>query len=344
MTRDRERYSEREIKDKVKLCDDEGRLNPDAVGWSKQPIYRCNLSGSWPRKKKWNYWSITGPDCLFSVTVSNVDYVGLVFMYFLDFKTEEFLYRSIIVPFGRGCSLPETVNETVEFKHREMLVSFIHHGSQVKIKVECPDIQGRELKADLCVSYPEGHETINVVIPWSSKKFQFTSKQECLPVSGTMNIGKKNYYFETENSFGCLDFGRGIWPYRVSWNWANASGKVDGRCIGLNLGAKWTDGTGMTENGFIIDGRVTKLSENIIFDYNSSDLMKPWTIKTAVTDRVDLVFTPFFKRVDITDLLFVKTEMNQLIGTFSGTIKTDSDETIAIEELTGCSEEHYGRW
>jgi len=30
---------------------------------------------------------------------------------------------------------------------------------------------------------------MNVVIPWSSQRFQFTSKQNCLPVSGTIALG-----------------------------------------------------------------------------------------------------------------------------------------------------------
>lgn len=32
--------------------------------------------------------------------------------------------------------------------------------------------------------------------------------------------------------------------------------------VGLvNLGGKWTDGTGMNENGFVIDGQLTKIHE-----------------------------------------------------------------------------------
>lgn len=33
-----------------------------------------------------------------------------------------------------------------------------------------------------------------------------------------------------------------------------------------------------------------------------------------------------------------------MVGHFSGTIKTASDETIVIENLLGCSEEHFGQW
>ena len=45
-------YAEREIVAPVDLCDARGRLNPAAVGFSRQPLVRANLSGHWPRKKK----------------------------------------------------------------------------------------------------------------------------------------------------------------------------------------------------------------------------------------------------------------------------------------------------
>lgn len=80
----------------------------------------------------------------------------------------------------------------------------------------------------------------------------------------------------------------------------------NGKPIGFNLGAVWTDGTGMTENGFVINGRLTKLSENVLYEYNKKDLMKPWAISTEHTGRVNLVFTPVYHRVAKTDLVVLK--------------------------------------
>ena len=40
-------YQEREITDPVDLCDEKGRLNPDAVGWSRSPLIR------WLRSRRW---------------------------------------------------------------------------------------------------------------------------------------------------------------------------------------------------------------------------------------------------------------------------------------------------
>ena len=67
-----------ELTSPIDLCLPNGRLNPAAVGWSRTPLHRCNLNGRWPRKKRWNYWAITTDTHLFSVTVTNLDYAGLL--------------------------------------------------------------------------------------------------------------------------------------------------------------------------------------------------------------------------------------------------------------------------
>jgi len=146
------------------------------------------------------------------------------------------------------------------------------------------------------------------------------------------------------NTFACLDFGRGIWRYSSFWNWAFCHGAQDGRSVGLNLGAGWTDGTGMNENALCIDGRLSKISEDVSFNYDPSDLMEPWTIKTKSSKRIDILFTPFYERLGRTNILILKSELHQLFGRFSGTVITDSGETIKLENLIGAAEEHRARW
>jgi hypothetical protein len=66
-------YVERELTAPVDLCDARGRLNPEAVGFARQPLVRANLSGHWPRKKRWNFWNWIGPECVLSVTLADID-------------------------------------------------------------------------------------------------------------------------------------------------------------------------------------------------------------------------------------------------------------------------------
>lgn len=59
---------------------------------------------------------------------------------------------------------------------------------------------------------PAGHETLNVVIPWSDSLYQFASKHKARPAHGTLQVG-----------------------------------------------GKWSVGTGATENGVFVDGRLSKI-------------------------------------------------------------------------------------
>ena len=61
----------------VDLCRAHGTLAPDAVGWSRRPLHTCNLSGAWPRKKRWEYWCVTTPTHALTATLADIDYLGL---------------------------------------------------------------------------------------------------------------------------------------------------------------------------------------------------------------------------------------------------------------------------
>lgn len=332
---------EPELLDNVNLCTYNGLLNRDAVGWSRQPMHTCNLRGRFPRKKRWNYWCVTTKDFLFSATLSDIDYLGLAFVYFLDFKTGYFHEMTVTRLLARGCNLPDTADGTVEFRDSRLDLAFHRTPTGVKIRVHAPNFDGKELQADINIRHPENHETLNVVIPWSSRRFQFTSKQNTLPAAGTIQIGADKYH--ADGGYACLDLGRGIWPYSSFWNWAGASGECGGHTIGLNFGAGWTDGTGMTENGICIDGRLTKISEDVRFAYDSSNLMAPWTLKTE-SPMVDVTFVPFFQRTAKTDVKVLRSEVHQMIGRFSGTVTDTRERQYQFSDIIGWAEEHFARW
>ena len=61
-----------ELTEPVDLCDARGRLNPGAVGWTRQALHRANLRGR-GRAKRWEYWAVTQGDFVFAVTVSDLE-------------------------------------------------------------------------------------------------------------------------------------------------------------------------------------------------------------------------------------------------------------------------------
>lgn len=336
---------EPELLEPTLLCDGKGNLDPSSIGWSRQPIYNCSLSGHWPRKKKWNYWNITSQKYLFCAAVMDFDYAAFAFTYLYNFDTNIIVEKKLVAPFGKGCEVADNVTENVHIKSKEMSISFKEDKGFTKIYVECLSFKDElPLKAEFIIEHPSNLETLNVVIPWNKKRFQFTSKQNCLPAIGTAAIGSEVFYFKAGEAFASLDFGRGIWPRKIFWNWATASGIYRGKSIGLNMGGGWTDGTGMTENAVLFDGRINKVSDNIGFNYNHDDIMKPWRIKTKSSSRVDLEFSPRYDRSADTNIILVKSNMHQVFGHFTGQVVLDSGETAVIENIPGCVEEHYAIW
>lgn len=337
--------NEPELLEPTLLCDNKGNLKASSIGWSRQPMCTCNLSGHWLRKKKWNYWNIVSDKYLFCIAVADFDYAAMAFTYLYDLKINVLNEKTFVVPFARDCEMSESVKGNVHFRNKEMNLSFKEEKGCTIISVKCDNFKGElPLNADFIIKHPVNIETLNVVIPWNRKRFQFTSKQNCLPAAGMAAIGNEIFSFEADGSLASLDFGRGIWPRKTFWNWASASGTHKGKRIGFNLGGTWTNGTGMTENAILYDGRINKISEDAAFIYNHSDIMKPWRINSQNSKRVEIEFSPVYDRKAVTNIALVKSNMHQVFGYFSGRIILDSGKDVNIESLFGCVEEHDSKW
>jgi Domain of unknown function (DUF2804), N-terminal/Domain of unknown function (DUF2804), C-terminal len=336
-------HNEPELTAPVLLCGPDGLLNRQALGWSRHPLHTCNLPPSLRRKKKWNYWAVTSDDLLFSATIADVEILQLAGAYIFDRRKHRHIEKTVIEP-PNTITIPEMISGDMVIEHSDMRVALTDEGTGTKISVEARDFGGVRLEAEIAIQRPKGHETLNVVIPWSDEQFQYTSKQNILPASGFVQLDDERLVFASP-AFGCLDYGRGVWPEHTVWNWGSASGVQGGCTVGLNLGGQWTDGTGMTENAICVDGRLTKISEDLVFDYERAAMMKPWRVRTAATKRIDLQFEPEFERVSESgrrDGFF--SSAHQMFGSYSGRIIPDGDHPIEVRELFGWIEEHEARW
>ena len=328
--------TERELTAPVALCTPDGRLNPDAIGWSRTPVHDCALPGSWGRRKRWDFWALTGPGCAMNVTYADVDYLGLVDVWFCDLVAAESVSRSIVRPLGSGMTAPDRVaGGSMRSSGRGFACSIEEETNGTRIRVEA-----KSFGADVLVVRPDGHESLSVVIPWSERRFQFTNKDVSRPAAGQVEWNGRTY----ELQWGTLDFGRGKWPYRTNWNWGAAAGMVNGVRVGLQLGGKWTAGTGMTENALCIDGRLSKLSEELVWTYDTSDWLRPWTIRTPSSDRVDLVFSPTYDKRSRLNLGIASTSVDQCFGTYAGTIVGDDGRRLSVDGVFGWAEEATWRW
>jgi hypothetical protein len=335
-------YEERELTEPVDLCAEQGALNPEAVGWSRFPLVRANLTGSWPRKKKWNFWNWISPRFVFSVTLADIDYASFCRVSFTDFETRE-TFSDISLKRPHCLSMPEHVERTVTFKSRGMEYSNVNEGGDIKVDLSGRSKGGQAITADLVIRKSEEHESLNVVVPWTSQRFQMNSKHSALPCEGHVTIGGKRYVMDPEECHAVQDFGRGIWPYRSFWNWAVCSGAQGGDLIGVNMGGKWTTGTGTNENGICFNGRLYKIMEDLSWSYEPSHWMRPWRVRSKHSDMVDLTLHPIFVHRSKLSLGVLASGGTCCFGHWTGTIRFDGN-TLEIDNLIGWAEEFAHRW
>ncbi|MEY8568820.1 DUF2804 domain-containing protein [Brevibacterium linens] len=180
-----------------------------------------------------------------------------------------------------------------------------------------------------------------VLVPWNSRRFQYTRKDNCLAASGRVRANGVTYRLDESTTFATMDHGRGKWPYDTLWNWASGSGTTDGEVIGLQFGAKWTAGTPSTENALRLGGQIEKISEELDWTYDTDDWMAPWTIKG---ERVDLIFTPEYHRHSGFDKKIVSSRAEQVFGHFSGAVWSLNGRKYRVKDIFGWAEEVHRRW
>jgi hypothetical protein len=335
------RVTEREITAEVELCRPDGTLNPDAVGWTRHPLHDTSRIGrgrrGWGRAKRWEYWAVTTPTHLIGVTVSSLDYAGVYAVWVHDRRSGETVSHDVIDPLARGASLPARLGDDPARASAGGLTIAIEAAfGGTRLTVDGPRV-----RLDVLAERPAGHEAMGVVVPWSARRFQYTVKNVARPAQGRLWVDGVEHSVAAGESWAVLDHGRGRWPYAVHWNWGAGSGLVDGRVIGVQVGGRWTDGTGSTENALVVDGRVHKISEELSWSYDTRDWLAPWRVRG---DLADLTFTPFWNHSSATNLGVLAQRANQCFGHWTGWMRDDAGEPVSVDGVLGWAEDVHNRW
>lgn len=236
---------------------------------------------------------------------ADIDYAGLASCWILDRTDHAECSAGLLRPLARGLSLPEQVcTGRADVVDDSFQLSIEEAADATYLRASAPTSALGPISIDITVEKPARHESLNVVIPWSERQFQFTSKQNTRRATGPVSAGDRTWEVGQTEDFAVQDLGRGIWPYSNRWNWAAGSGRSsNGQLIGLQFGGKWTEGTGYTENALCVDGRLTKLAEELTWDYSWDEPLRPWRLRS---EQVDLELTPYFDRYDNTDVKVVR--------------------------------------
>lgn len=332
---------EREITAPVSLTLPDGRLNPDAVGWTRTQQHDTSAIARgmqrWGRNKRWEYWNVTTPTHIIALTVSALDYAAVHELWVFNRATGGHVGENVTGLLGGSVTLPPSLGGGPARTRSK------------KLNIDITEVDGGTLLAaetarvrlEIMAERPQGHEALGVVVPWNERQFQYTVKDVARPAQGTLWVDGVAHDVPAGESWAVLDHGRGRWPYSMHWNWGAGSGVSDGRVIGIQLGSKWTDGTGSTENSLLVDGRLHKISEELVWDYDPADYLAPWHIHGATAD---LTFTPFHDKVSAINLGVLSNNTHQCFGHYSGWLMDDAGTRVSVAGILGWAEDVRNRW
>lgn len=318
-------------------------------GWARKPILnynKDNIGKGWTRIKEWDHYSVLNKEFGLQITIGDIGYLTQMSYIWIDFRKKvkegkaefKFFTKSKLLP------LSSLIDSTIEFPSKKFKATIIKKKDNRILSIEDPSFLDKGIKGTISLyDNPKWDNTVVVTgYEEDPRLFYYNHKINIMPATGEIIIGGETYKFEPESSFGLMDWGRGIWPYKTHWLWGSACGTVNGTPVAFNIGYGFGDLSTHTENIVFYDGKAHKVDE-VAFHHENRDPEKPWKF-TSNDNRFNMVLNPLIFSKEKLNLGIIKLNSALLHGFYSGDITLDNGEKIYVKEMLGHAEDIYWRW
>lgn len=332
----------------------------DSLGILREPGWDTKLTLDYKKKdvkapairrKEWDYYLITNGKFGLALTVADNGYMGLVSVSLLDFQEgwEQTTSPMVMMPMGK-LKLPETsASGDIYAGGKGYQVLFENHGDTRRLTFHMDDfLNGEPIDGSVTLTEPP-EDTMVIATPFRGhpQAFYYNQKINCMRASGEVTFRGRVYRFQPEDSFGVLDWGRGVWTYDNTWYWSSASGQLRGVPFGFNLGYGFGDTSAASENMLFYGGRAHKL-DRVTFHIPEKgngelDYMSPWRF-TSNDGRFEAVFKPVLDRNALTKVGPLCSDQHQVFGAFTGTAVLDDGTKLRLDRFFGFAEKVRNKW
>ncbi len=314
------------------------------AGYSTKEVLRYDSTAikalPW-RIKEWDFYQVSDGEKCLQFTLGHASYIGQLGIMLFNFKTQKkiaAISKLIPLPFG-SMHLPASAeqNGTLSCRRGGMEMRFTVNGPERQLYCHCGDFE-----ADIrLVRQNDSAVVINIPFNQKPTQFYYNHKINCMTAEGSAKCGGKEYRFHPSDSFGLLDWGRGVWPFSNEWYWSNGTGLVDGKMFGFNLGCGFGNTTAATENMLFYGNTAHKLG-NIKITHET-DFMRPWRLADE-EGRLDFTMTPLYDRTTRDKVLFINNCCHQVFGLFYGTAVLDDRSVLKVDGLPAFAEHAVNNW
>ena len=330
------------------LLDHNGHLIE--AGYSTQLVKdyrRSDIAVKGMRIKEWDYYYVGNASYGFALTVADNDYLWLTSATFFDFDQKKEQTSTQMGFFPRGkLNLPESSQKgdvRVHLKNHQIAIEI--NQTERKIKALIQSFHQKEAMLIDVILTPTVRDSMVIATPFSKPThFYYNQKINLLKATGQVKIGDKTY--QMDNSYGVLDWGRGVWTYKNTWYWSSLSGIQNGQRIGFNLGYGFGNTQKATENMLFVNDETFKF-EDVVFDIpqikGRDDYMSPWRIYSQ-SKTIDLQFEPLLDRHSKASFILLKSIQHQVFGYFDGTFTLSDGRKVTINRMLGFAEKVTNHW
>lgn len=323
------------------VLDPQGRPIP---GWASSGILqydRSAIKAPFYRIKEWDWYQVNNSHLALQFTFGHASYAGQIGVTMFDFKTGEKIFtkdKIMPLPFGTlGLSANADADGVLQYDKKGMKMRLENRGNTRFLHCKC---EGLEADIAMVRLTPQAL-VINVPFDEKPNAFYYNHKISCMRANGRVVTGGKEYIFDGADSWGLLDWGRGVWPFHNEWYWSSASGRLDGQVFGFNLGCGFGNTSTATENCLFYKDEIHKLGR-VRFELGAT-YNDPWRLVDE-EGRLDITLNPVYDRETKLKVLWVDNNTHQMFGEFTGFAVLDDGTRLEVKGITGFAEHAVNNW
>ncbi len=336
-----------EITKQTKLLNSDGMLNN--AGWCRRNLYLYNredISAPKWRIKEWDFYQVGNDRFMVQICFANISIGAAATATLVDLKTGKSYAKTSLALFTKNrYAMPRNGDVPHEFHFAKGKTTLDIEVNESTRKIRFADTSGQPFSMEFVMEMLPNHESITIATPFAKKgRFFYTNKINCMPAEGKVVVGEKVFEFTKEDTFGVLDWGRGVWPHKNTWYWGNGSTVLDGKLFGFEITWGFGDESNATETALFFEGKCHKLGKVDVKVSPKGRWMEPWVF-VEESGRFDLTMTPFFDNatgVKVAGLIGAR--CHQVHGYWNGTVTLDDGTKLEIKDMYAFCERMENLW
>lgn len=318
--------------------------------WGWAPVSEVQFDASAYKRDKrlrqWDFFTIMNDKVALNVTLADFGLATMCTVDAIEWSTGKTwqaaaISLGAIIPIQFGATPRQDLTCTMGSSSiRWRAPNHDEHAIEVDIDL-AGNLFTSSAKGTLKLTRPAGAPYLSHIMPLDTQgAFFYQNKIPGYSVEGSVKLGKVVWDFGP-GSYAIRDWGRGLWPAKLTWLWGAGHGQTaDGRTVWANFGGGFGDSSRASENLLVVDGQAIKLGE-LVWGQDADGV--PTSVRET-RGRLELELTSDFVQKPELNIWIKSMRLRKSYGTWRGSYRPTADAAPVSITLHGFGEEMRLKW